>query len=61
MTEDINNLPDYAKNYHYIVVTLVEKELWFYGAYNDFQRAVEAVEEVKGTDYVRFIITNDEF
>lgn len=61
MTEDINNLPEYAKSYHYIVVSIVGKELWFYGAYNEWERAVEASKDIGSLDIVRFIITNDEF
>lgn len=61
MTEDIKNLPEYAKSYHYIVVSVVDKELWFYGAYNEWERAVEAVKDASKTSFTRFIITNDEF
>lgn len=30
----INNYPDYADEYVYIVVRLVDNEFWFYGAYD---------------------------
>jgi len=31
----INNCPDYAKDYEFIVVRVVDSELWFYGAYEN--------------------------
>ena len=63
MTEDIKNLPDYAKQYKYVIVTIVDGELWFYGAYNDFNKATDVIKELSSYDKnnVRFIITNDEF
>lgn len=38
----VNNLPAYARDYKYIVVRTFDGEDWFYGAWNDFDRA-EAV------------------
>lgn len=35
-TVKIKNIPDYdISKYAYIIVTLVEGELWYYGAYKD--------------------------
>ena len=51
----INNLPNYAEDYKYIVVTLVDGELWFYGAYNEYEKAECVVKETDG----RLIVEND--
>ena len=48
MTITINNLPDYAKEYKYIVTRECENEFWFYGAFNESDRANRAAEEVNG-------------
>jgi len=45
----INNLPAYAADYRFIVVRKVRGELWFYGAFNDYDRAVRAACECGGT------------
>lgn len=44
-TIKVNNVPEYASEYDYIVCTLVDGELWFYGAYDDFARANMAAHE----------------
>ena len=44
----INNLPNYAKDYKFIVYTEVNGEKWFYGAYNDAQWAREVAAMVEG-------------
>ena len=41
MTITINNMPEYAKDYKYIVVTNLDGDLWFWGAYNDRNKANE--------------------
>ena len=48
MKKTVYNLPEYAKNYKYIVVNHDEEtgDLWFYGAWNDVSKASEAVAEV---------------
>ena len=33
MNVKINKIPEYANHYKYVVATLVEGQLWFYGAY----------------------------
>ena len=43
---NINNMPRYAENYDYIVARRVDGEYWFWGAWNDRDRANEvALEE----------------
>ncbi len=44
----INNLPDYASEYPFIVATGELEDLWFYGAYNTFEKANEVAEQVDG-------------
>lgn len=45
-TVTINNVPEYAKNYEYIVARKVDTELWFWGAYSDRDRAEQvAIDE----------------
>lgn len=46
---NINNLPEYANNYKYIVCRVVNGALWFWGAYNEQSRAAEAAAAVGGT------------
>ena len=43
----INNKPETADNYEYIVATLINHEYWYYGAYSDHERAVQAVEAIE--------------
>lgn len=56
MLEQIKNLPDYARNYRYIVVRLVDDDFWFYGAYNAEFKAIE----VRNGLYDSYIIYNHE-
>lgn len=49
----INNAPDYAKDYPYIVVRMCDDALWFYGAYDDVQQAVKAKSEIGGIIVVK--------
>lgn len=44
----INNLPIYAKGYKYIVARWCDDELWFYGAWDDENKAEKAAKEVSG-------------
>ncbi len=44
----INNLPNYANDYRYIVARRVDGELWFYGAWNDADKANEVALEIGG-------------
>lgn len=45
----INNLPRYAAEYDYIVASVVDGDLWFYGAWNDESRAYEVARSINGT------------
>lgn len=44
----INNMPNYAKDYEYIVARRVKGALWFWGAYNDRDIANEVAIEENG-------------
>ena len=50
----INNLPTYANEYKYIVVRRVDGELWFWGAWNDRNKANEVALEIFGE-----VVTNE--
>lgn len=50
---EINNAPEYAFEYRYMVVTIVDGEAWFYGAWNSREYAEAAVKE---SEYERLII-----
>lgn len=39
LDKNINNLPEYAHECPYLVVTVWNTELWFYGAYEDRKKA----------------------
>jgi len=40
----INNLPKDVKEDSYIVCSMVDDELWFYGAYNTYEKAEKVAE-----------------
>lgn len=44
----INNLPEYAHHYNWLVCRVVENELWFWGAFNKHDDAFEVALEVGG-------------
>lgn len=44
----INNLPAYANEYKYIVARRVDGELWFWGAWNDRNKANEVAIKIGG-------------
>lgn len=44
----INNIPEYAKNREYIVCRYVDDELWFWGAYDDNEKADTVALEIDG-------------
>ena len=44
----INNTPEYASKYEYIVASIVDDEFWFYGAYESESRAVDAAAFIGG-------------
>lgn len=45
---EIQNVPEYAKDYRYVVVRLLDNEYWFYGAYNDIEQAQRIAQEING-------------
>ncbi len=44
----INNLPEYAREYSYIVATADGEDLWFWGAYKTAASADRAADEIDG-------------
>lgn len=42
----INNVPDYANDYRFIVARYVDGEYWFWGAWNDRNKANEVAIEL---------------
>lgn len=44
----INNLPEYAGLYDYVVYRSVNGEAWFWGAYNSVAEAQKAAEDIHG-------------
>lgn len=44
----INNMPEYASHYEFVVVRNVDDQLWFYGAYSDGFKADEVAHQVGG-------------
>ena len=44
----INNLPEYAIYYNYIVASVCDSNLWFYGAWDDEDKAYEVAEVIGG-------------
>ena len=49
----VNNIPTYAINYDFIVARRVDDELWFWGAWNDRDKANEVALEIGGV-----VVTN---
>lgn len=44
----INNLPDYATNYNYIVASVLDVDLWFYGAWDNEDKAYDMARIING-------------
>lgn len=44
----INNLPGYAIHHNYIVTSVCDNSLWFYGAWDDEDKAYEVAEMIGG-------------
>lgn len=44
----INNMPEYASHYEFVVVRNVDDQLWFYGAYSDGFKAEDVANQVGG-------------
>lgn len=47
MTVKVQNVASYAKEYKYIVAMRVDGELWFWGAWNDRDKANEVALELQ--------------
>lgn len=45
---NVNNLPAYAFAHHWIVARDIDGALWFYGAYDDREKADKVAETVSG-------------
>lgn len=48
MNITIKNLPNYAKDYDFIVARNCDGQFWFYGAYETVEKAVEVAVAVDG-------------
>ena len=44
----VKNLPEYANEYKYIVASQIDGDLWFWGAWNNMKKAINAAEEIGG-------------
>lgn len=44
----IHNIPTYANHYEFIVASLVDGELWFYGAYHKENTAIYVANKIGG-------------
>ena len=44
----VNNIPDYAHEYAYTVVRMIDGEAWYYGSWRDIECAARAAYEVEG-------------
>ena len=45
---EIENTPEYAVNYRFIVYRIVDDVRWFYGAWNDGGKAAQVAVEIGG-------------
>lgn len=48
MSVKVRNMDDYAYNHRYIVARSWKGELWFYGAWDEYERALEVANELNG-------------
>ena len=46
--DEIKNIPSYAHEYRYIVYRVVDGIGWFYGAYNELDRALMTAGGING-------------
>lgn len=44
----IQNMPEYAKSYRFVVAREEKGQLWFYGAYHELSKAKSVADEVFG-------------
>lgn len=49
----VNNCPDYAKKYKYILCRKVNGEYWFYGAWDDFYKVQDVCAYIDGIILLR--------
>lgn len=45
---NVNNLPETFRNYNWLVCCVYDGELWYYGVYNDHDKAFEVAMTVNG-------------
>lgn len=45
---NVNNLPETFRNYNWLVCSVVDGELWYYGVYNDHDKAFEVATYIGG-------------
>lgn len=57
----INNLPDNYKDYAYVVARKFDGDLWFWGCYNDRNRANEAALEMDGETWESVNVERGDF
>ena len=53
MTEMINNLPTNYTDYPFIIVRIVDGEMWYFGADHNFNKATEVADRVGGIVVIR--------
>lgn len=44
----VKNIPEYAKDYKFIVATYFNNEYWFWGAFNEKFEAEKVAKEIDG-------------
>ena len=57
----INNLPNNYKNYAYVVARRVDGDLWFWGCFNDRNRANEMALEESGETWATESVERGDF
>lgn len=50
VTVQVYNVPDYANDHDFMVAKYDAGRLWFYGAYDDENRALEVANEIDGLE-----------
>lgn len=57
MRVTVNNIPEYAEGYKYILATVTENELWFCGAFHDLREAHRIAEMVRSS----VVLVNEDY
>ena len=57
----INNLPNNYKDYTYVVARRVDGDLWFWGCFNDYNRAIDVALEVGGETWATESVEQGDF